>query len=64
MRSRTWITGQCWLYCLRPQVPVMWIGPVWAEGQQAGLYACEGCVQTLNGLIRTALHRRDRAPAR
>ena len=51
MRSRTWITGRCRLYCLRPQVPVMWIGPVQVEGQHVDLYACEGCIRTLNGLV-------------
>jgi hypothetical protein len=23
-----WVTGRCWLYCLRDGVQVIWIGPV------------------------------------
>ncbi|GAA3642944.1 hypothetical protein GCM10023079_35930 [Streptomyces chitinivorans] len=64
MRPRTWTTGRCRLYCLRPQVPVMWLGPVQTQGQQAELYACEACIQTLNALVWEALRQRDRAPAR
>ncbi|MDH2412453.1 hypothetical protein ACG5V6_22715 [Streptomyces chitinivorans] len=42
----------------------MWLGPVQTQGQQAELYACEACIQTLNALVWEALRQRDRAPAR
>lgn len=64
MRPRTWVTGRCWLYCLRPGIPVTWIGPVQVEGQHADLYACEGCIRTLNGLVREAIRQRYHVPAR
>ena len=56
-------TGRCWLYCLRDDVPVTWIGPVHTGGATAPMYACEPCIRTLTSLAWDALTAKDRATA-
>ncbi|MCX4550634.1 MULTISPECIES: hypothetical protein [unclassified Streptomyces] len=58
--KRTWSTGQCWR-CERPDVPVLWLGPVQSlEQGEAPFYCCEPCVRRLEALVKA--HNR-RGPA-
>jgi hypothetical protein len=61
--GNAWVTGQCWLSCLRPDARVTWIGPVHgggtAYGASAAMYACAPCLRTLTDLLRDAVHARD-----
>ncbi|NEB75978.1 hypothetical protein G3I40_12210 [Streptomyces sp. SID14478] len=45
--DREWITGECWLWCERTGVPVVWLGPVQWGGQHAPLYSCAPCLRRL-----------------
>jgi hypothetical protein len=45
--QRHLITGDCWLWCERTGVPVLYLGPVQVDGQHAPFYACEPCVDRL-----------------
>jgi len=56
-----WITGRCMLYCLQPQVLVLWIGPATCSGATAPLYACAGCIAILHRLIH-ASHEAEGVP--
>jgi len=59
---RRWVMGRWWLYCLGTDLPVMWIGPARTQdGAQVPMYACEGCMRTLEGLVRSHLAEMDRA---
>ncbi|WTJ12278.1 hypothetical protein OID55_18625 [Streptomyces sp. NBC_00715] len=42
-----WITGDCWLGCMRTAVPVIWLGPLQWDGQRAPVYVCEPCLDRL-----------------
>lgn len=59
MAEQHWITGECWLYCGRAHVPVMWLGSVQWLGQHAPLYACAPCVRSLNARVRAHLYTKD-----
>ncbi|MEE4599155.1 hypothetical protein V2J94_46370 [Streptomyces sp. DSM 41524] len=54
---RQWTTGNCWLWCERAELPVLWLGPVLWEGGNAPLHACEGCIRRLESKIRSVLIR-------
>lgn len=45
--QRQWVNGDCWLWCERTGVLVLWLGPVQWEGQHAPLHACESCIHRL-----------------
>ncbi|MFB6711826.1 hypothetical protein ACFCZY_03020 [Streptomyces sp. NPDC056237] len=60
--GNAWVTGDCWLYCRREGVRVLWIGSVHAPGAMADLYACGPCVAELDHMVRVQSHGRD-APA-
>lgn len=59
-----WVTGRCWLYCLREGVQVIWIGPVQVVGAEAPMYGCGPCITTLTDLLWDSLLRKDRPAAR
>lgn len=50
--EREWLAGDCWLWCERTRVPVLWIGPVQRDGPAAPLYACAPCIQHLTARAR------------
>ncbi len=57
------VPGDCWLYCERESVPVLWLGPVTAAGGVlAGLLACAECIAVLHGKAVAATLGRDRSP--
>ncbi|AUG78111.1 hypothetical protein CFP65_3311 [Kitasatospora sp. MMS16-BH015] len=58
-----WTLGDCWLYCGRTSVRVLWLGTVTAAGGiHAALHACAECIARLHGKAVTATVERD-APA-
>ncbi len=57
--GQLWITGECWLYCERTDVPVMWLGPAQWLGYCAPLHACAPCVRRLNAKVRRHMSCRD-----
>lgn len=61
---REWMVGECWLYCERSGVPVLWLGPVQEDGCTAHLYACVDCLARLRGKLWRSVEARDTAPAR
>ncbi|MFE4794029.1 hypothetical protein ACFRFL_02725 [Streptomyces sp. NPDC056708] len=60
--GNAWVTGNCWLYCRREGVRVLWVGSVHAPGATGDLYACGPCVAELDHMVRVQAHGRD-APA-
>lgn len=56
--QRRWITGECWLWCERIRVPVLWLGDVEREDVSAPLHACEGCIRWLEAKLHTHVRRR------
>ena len=42
-----WITGDCWLGCMRTAVPVIWLGPLQRDGQHDPVYVCQPCLDSL-----------------
>jgi hypothetical protein len=62
MTPTQWVTGQCWLYCQRPDALVTWIGPVHHNGAHAPMYACHPCLRTLAGLVHAHTATGDRTP--
>ncbi|MFE5091772.1 hypothetical protein ACFRCI_15525 [Streptomyces sp. NPDC056638] len=60
--GNAWVTGDCWLYCRREGVRVLWVGSVNTPGATGDLYACGPCVAELDHMVRIQSHRRD-APA-
>ncbi|MFF3122927.1 hypothetical protein ACFVRD_11265 [Streptomyces sp. NPDC057908] len=60
--GNAWVTGNCWLYCRREGVRVLWVGSVHAPGATGDLYACGPCVAELDHMVRVQSHARD-APA-
>lgn len=61
--QRKWVTGDCWLWCERTAVPVLWLGPLQWEGQHAPLYACEPCIHRLEQRVHAYLLQKRAAPA-
>ncbi|AZK96083.1 hypothetical protein B7R87_21125 [Streptomyces tsukubensis] len=57
--GRLWESGLCWLYCRRPGVPVIWIGPVSAAGRTAAMYACRHCIAELEFMVDRDVERTD-----
>nr|WP_254878534.1 hypothetical protein [Streptomyces sp. NA04227] len=64
MATREWTTGECWLYCERSGVSVLWVGPIQEDGQSAPIYACEDCLNRLRLKARRYREAQDQAPAR
>lgn len=57
-----WAVGDCWLYCGRASVRVLWLGPVTAAGGvTAGLLACGDCISTLHSKAVAAMATRDKS---
>ncbi|MEU4898624.1 hypothetical protein AB0B12_39400 [Streptomyces sp. NPDC044780] len=54
---RRWALGECWLWCERTAVPVLWLGPVIWVGGNAPLLACERCIRHLERKTQDALTR-------
>ncbi|MFG2225406.1 hypothetical protein [Streptomyces sp. NPDC048644] len=50
--DRQWTTGDCWLWCQRTGVQVLWLGPVQWDGQHAALHACEACIHHVENKLR------------
>ncbi|MER6145917.1 hypothetical protein ABT174_38905 [Streptomyces sparsogenes] len=59
--QRRWACGDCWLWCERTGIPVLWLGPVQWEGQHAPLYACQSCLRRLEEKLAAAQVRRGRS---
>jgi hypothetical protein len=57
--SNTWVTRECWLYCGRRGVAVLWVGSVTTPGATADVYACGPCLATLARMARAQSHGRD-----
>lgn len=55
--GRRWTSGECWLWCERIAVLVLWLGPVLWEGGYVPLHACERCIRRLESKARGALIR-------
>lgn len=55
--ERRWVSGDCWLWCERIAVLVLWLGPVLWEGGNVPLHACGRCIRRLESKIRGALVR-------
>ena len=58
--SNEWITGDCWLYCGRRNLSVLWIGVAQTHGAAAPLYACGPCLQRLTDRVHAHHGARDR----
>ncbi|MEU3597380.1 hypothetical protein ABZ714_01390 [Streptomyces sp. NPDC006798] len=58
-----WLTGGCWLYCGRREVPVLWVGSVHTPGAIGELYACGGCLAEIALRVRHQALARDAAYA-
>ncbi|MFJ4677551.1 hypothetical protein [Kitasatospora sp. NPDC088783] len=57
-----WTVGDCWLYCGRTSVRVLWLGPVTAAGGvTAELLVCADCISTLHGREVAAMAKRDKS---
>lgn len=54
-----WVVGRCWLYCLRPDTVVTWIGPAHHGGAHAPMYACDPCLRVLATLVHDHAAARD-----
>ncbi|MFF5668766.1 hypothetical protein ACFY8S_01295 [Streptomyces hygroscopicus] len=62
--QRRWALGECWLWCERTAVPVLWLGPALWEGGNAPIHACSWCIRHLESRVRGVLTRgADPAPA-
>jgi hypothetical protein len=59
MTGIVWVTGSCWLYCRRSDLPVMWIGTAQTAGVYAPLYACEQCLAVLSAMVWQHTRQRD-----
>ncbi|MBV9026570.1 MAG: hypothetical protein JO362_22865 [Streptomycetaceae bacterium] len=63
MTGIVWVTGNCWLYCRRSGLPVMWVGTAQSVGVYAPLYAplyaCEQCLAELSAMVWQHVQRRD-----
>ncbi|GAB7185959.1 hypothetical protein ATKI12_5790 [Kitasatospora sp. Ki12] len=47
-----WVSGDCWFYCGRRGLPVLWLGPATSPGGlTAPLYACTECIAQINDRI-------------
>ncbi|MEV7360828.1 hypothetical protein [Kitasatospora sp. NPDC091276] len=58
--GNAWAAGDCWLYCGRTSVRVLWLVPVTAAGGvTAGLLGCADCISTLHGKALAAMAKRD-----
>ncbi|MER8099979.1 hypothetical protein [Kitasatospora sp. NPDC094016] len=58
--GNAWVLGDCWLYCGRTSVRVLWLGPVTAAGGiSAALHACAKCVAELHRRAVAAMTERD-----
>ena len=55
--QNSWVTGLCWLYCRRGDVPVLWVGCVNTPGADGDLYACRQCLAELHHMVRSQDHR-------
>ncbi|MEU6018665.1 hypothetical protein ABZ826_32975 [Streptomyces sp. NPDC047515] len=57
--GNAWVTGNCWLYCRREGVRVLWVGSVHTPGATGDLYACGPCVAELDHMVRVQSYARD-----
>lgn len=62
--DRKWSVGECWLYCERDGVHVLWLGPVQENGSSAPFYTCADCLDRLRTKFWRHMAARDSAPAR
>lgn len=42
-----WVTGECWFFCRRERVRVLWVGPAHTPHGNADVFACEFCMDEL-----------------
>ncbi|MBA2807696.1 MULTISPECIES: hypothetical protein [Streptomyces] len=61
--QRKWVTDDCWLGCERTGVPVIWLGPVQWDGEQAPFFACEPCLDRLKARALASFMQRQPATA-
>lgn len=54
-----WKQGDCWLWCQRRNVAVMWIGPATVAGLSAPMYGCDPCIRQLGERVWLANLRHD-----
>jgi hypothetical protein len=59
MSEVVWVTGDCWLYCRRTGLSVMWVGTAQTVSMYAPLYACEQCLVELAAMIWQHTRQRD-----
>jgi hypothetical protein len=57
-----WEFGDCWLYCERRGLPVLWVGAAQNDGAAAPMYACASCLQRLTDRIHAHFRKRDKRP--
>ncbi|MQS01161.1 hypothetical protein [Streptomyces alkaliterrae] len=53
------MTGECWLFCRREGVAVLWVGSVTTPGATGDVYACGPCLAELDHMVRVQAHDRD-----
>lgn len=46
-----WVTGRCWLYCRKPDIPVMWLGPARTPKGCGDMFGCEICIAELVHIV-------------
>ncbi|MFE0763661.1 hypothetical protein [Streptomyces smyrnaeus] len=61
--TREWTLGECWLYCERDGVLVLWVGPLQEDGQTAPIFACADCLNRLRAKAHRYHAAKDAAPA-
>ncbi|MFF6971617.1 MULTISPECIES: hypothetical protein [Streptomyces] len=59
--GHAWTTGDCWLYCRRAGVRVLWVGSVHTPAATGDLYACGACIAEIASRVRTQVIARDTA---
>ncbi|MFF2653997.1 hypothetical protein [Streptomyces sp. NPDC058045] len=59
-----WEAGECWLFCRRTGVAVLWVGSVITPGATGDVYACGACLAELERMVRVRAHGLDRSEGR
>lgn len=54
-----WVTGECWFFCRRAGVRVLWVGPATTPHGHADVFACEFCMNELAHKAQKQLRERD-----
>ncbi len=59
MTAAVWITGRCWLWCGRSDLPVTWVGSVQSNGHEVPMYSCGACLDHLDAMVWAEIVRMD-----